>query len=193
MFTMSRRAYLVAAVAAGLALGGCDDSPEQTAAAPTSAAQNSKVPKPADVSTAMVAAVSAGKSATVISVHFLLGNIPTTHHPLPVEIAIVPHRPFTSVRAHFETHDGLSLTSGESFGPRLDTHPEKSLKHRLVLMPEKEGMFMLTAGVETEGDDGTVTRIFSIPVIVNSAGATAPAAPNPSSKTANDSAAPKAN
>jgi hypothetical protein len=46
-----------------------------------------------------------------------------------------------------------------------------------VLLPKREGMFMVTSTVETDSAEGNITRIFSIPVIVAAAPADAPAAP----------------
>jgi hypothetical protein len=49
-----------------------------------------------------------------------------------------------------------------------------------VLLPTKEGVFMVTSVVETDGADGNITRIFSIPVIVAADATPAPAdAPAP--------------
>jgi hypothetical protein len=46
-----------------------------------------------------------------------------------------------------------------------------------MLLPAREGMFMVTASVDTLGDEGNVVRIFSIPVVVGPAQpAEAPAA-----------------
>jgi hypothetical protein len=44
-----------------------------------------------------------------------------------------------------------------------------------VLMPQKAGVYMVTANLETLGTEGMVSRIFSIPVIVAPAAAPAPA------------------
>jgi hypothetical protein len=94
-----------------------------------------------------------------------------------VKIAIVPHEPFATVRVHFESHDGLTMPEGEDFGPVNDVQPEKPLSHQLTLLPAKEGMFMVTAAVDTLGDEGNVIRIFSIPVVVGPAQAAATPAP----------------
>ena len=163
------RSAALAVLACVCVLAGCDDAPpEKTEVAP-GAGKPAAVPKVANLSTQMVAAVSSGKTASVISVHFVLGAAPTVGKPLPVEIAIVPHRKFLAVRAHFETHDGLTMTSGDVYGPKEDAESESVLKHNLMLSPEKEGVFMVSAVVDTEGEDGNVTRIFSIPVIVGPA------------------------
>jgi hypothetical protein len=180
--TCFRAALTAMACACVGMLGACDDAPSE---APKTAAVGDKpASKTADVSKDMVAAVSAGKVASAISVHFALRTPPTVNTALPVDVAIVPHRKFSLVRVHFESHDGLSTTSGKEFGPANNVDGEKPLTHQLVLLPSKEGMFMVTATVETEGDDGNVTRVFSIPVIVSAAAGSAPAAAPTASKPA---------
>jgi hypothetical protein len=135
--------------------------------------------KVATLSPDMVAAVSAGKVADAISLHFALRASPVVNQALPVDVAIVPHRKFSLVLVHFEARDGLSTTVGQEFGPAANVSGETPLTHQLVLLPTKEGMFMVTASVETEGGDGNVTRVFSIPVIVAAAPGSAPAAAPP--------------
>jgi len=172
----SRRILALSASALFAALAGCGDPvPEQSTSStsPTPA----KTPKGEALPSEMVAAVAAGKSATAISVHFALASPPTVSTPLPVRIAIVPHEPFTTVRVHFESHDGLTMPEGEDFGPVNDVPPEKPLSHQLMLLPAREGMFMVTATVDTLSEEGNVVRIFSIPVVVGPAQAAATPAP----------------
>jgi hypothetical protein len=169
MFKICRRAAIAALVSVG-ALNACDDAPPEPQKSAPVVNKIDPPPKVANLSKDMVAAVSAGKAANVISVHFALRAPPTVNTPLPVEVAIVPHRSFSSIRAHFDSQDGLPATAGENFGPRTDVETETALIHQLVLLPSKEGMFMVTSSVDTEGEDGNVTRIFSIPIIVAPAG-----------------------
>jgi hypothetical protein len=98
---------------------------------------------------------------------------------LPVDIVIVPHQEFSSVAVHFFGQDGLTLVSGDSLGPVSEVQPEKPIKHQLVLMPVKEGIYMVNATVETIGGDGTVSRIYSIPVLVSAPPPPAAATPAP--------------
>ena len=84
----------------------------------------------------MVAAVSAGKSSAVVGVYFTLGNSPTVDTALPVDIAILPHQDFSSLRARFDSPgDGLALISGDSLDPVDNAEAETPLAHKLVLMP----------------------------------------------------------
>ena len=188
MFTRGARGFVFAAVVCGGMLAACDNAPKPTGGAVSSTAK--PAPKTAGLAPEMVAAVSAGRTATMLGVHFALRAPPVVNQALPIDIALVPHTDFTALRAHFESREGLVLISGDVFGPLADAATEKALTHQLVLMPSREGVFMITAVVETEGSEGTVTRVFSIPVIVAPAGpvAVAPAASAP----AKDAATPAA-
>jgi hypothetical protein len=172
----SGRAFLFTVLSVAPLLAACDEKPaEQPVPTPASTSANPK-PKSAGLAPDMVAAVSAGRTSTAISMHFSLGNLPVVNQALPVEIAIVPHREFASVSAHFDGREGLALANGADFGPAANANLEKPLKHQVVLLPTQEGMFMITASVQTESEEGSVTRIFSIPVIVGPAATKTPAA-----------------
>lgn len=154
-----------AAVSCCALLAACGDPPEQDAAQ-QAAASSKQARKQASVVDNMVAAVSAGKSAAALGVYFTLGNSPTVNTALPIDIAAVAHRPFTSLRAYFSAQDGLTMISGDQLAPMTTVPVEKPIEHDLVVMPARPGVYMVTATFETEGEDGTVSRIFSIPVIV---------------------------
>ena len=169
------RRSLLAAFSLGAMLVACEDSaPDPQAPAPAATAA---APKTNELPANMVAAVSAGKTATAIGVHFSLGASPAVDTALPVEIALVPHENFTSVGARFQSQDGLTLMSGDALAPTKSAVAEKIIKHQLRLMPSRTGVYIVTASVETEGAEGTVTRVFSIPVIVEPPQAAKPETP----------------
>jgi len=176
MFIRWSRVSLIAAVAGLGLLVACEDSaktPEPSTAAGDS---KPKKPKAEGLPVDMVAAVSASRNATAIGMHFALGAKPEVNKALPVEIAIVPHQEFDSVSAHFESQDGLAVSVGKEYGPLSNPASERALRHQLVLMPGREGLFMITASIETIDPAGNVTRVFSIPVVVSPAGGEAAAA-----------------
>jgi hypothetical protein len=177
------RLWWIVAIFACLPLAACGDSaPENTAAKKPAATAGSK--KPA-VGVDMVAAVSAGKSAAAVGVYFTLGAAPAIDAALPVDVAVIPHQDFTSLQARFSTQgEGLTLVSGDIIEPVTNAKAESLLEHKLVLMPKKEGIYMVTVVLETEGSDGSFSRVFSIPVIVAPAGGEpAPAATPPAPAT----------
>ena len=81
--------------------------------------------------------------------------------------------------AHFDGQDGLAVTSGNEMPVQRGIKAENILPHKLALRPEREGLYMVTAAVETESDEGTITRVYSIPVIVGGAAAKPAEAANP--------------
>ena len=174
---MISRRILALSAALFAALAGCSDPAPEESTPSASAARPAEKPKAQALPSEMVAAVAARKNSTAISLHFALASPPTIATPLPVKIAIVPHEQFTTVRVHFESHDGLTMPMGEDFGPVNDVAPEKPLSHQLMLLPAKEGMFMVTAIVDTLGAEGNVVRVFSIPVVVGPAQAAQAPAP----------------
>lgn len=167
MFSTGARAFLFAVVVCGGMLAACDDAPEPSDPS-TTTTKKASAPKIAGLAPDMVAAVSSGRIATKLGVHFALRATPKVNEALPVDIAIVPHLDFTGLQAHFESRDGLALTAGDDLAQQGEAPAEKAVTHQLVLLPARDGVFMVTAIVETEGADGTVSRIFSIPVIVAS-------------------------
>src|SRR5262245_44284053 len=130
----NRRLAALAALAVFGMLSGCGDPPPEQTAAPATPGKPSNAPKTAELSGQMVAAVSSGKSASAIGVHFALGSAPTVGKPLPVQIAFVPHQKYATVSAHFEGHEGLEVSLGNDFGPVSDVEAEKSLSHQLMLV-----------------------------------------------------------
>lgn len=168
------RGNLVGALVASVLLSACGDAPSDSSA--TSATPNKPAPRKVDgLAPEMVAAVSAGSTASAVSVHFALGATPVVNKALPLDLAITPHQEFESLSLHIEGPDGLAVTVGNTLDPVVPVSPEKIIKHQLVLLPGREGVFMLTVGVETLGKDGNVTRIFSIPMIVSATAAPPPA------------------
>lgn len=157
-------AALIVVFSGCVLLAACGNSAPEPAA--TNNTAKNPGPKLADPGENMVAAVPAGKSARFVGVHFSLGSAPMVNQALPVDIAIIPHQDFTALGATFQSQDGLTIMSGDKLAPIKDAGAESTIKHQLSLMPSRSGVFMITATVETEGADGIVTRVFSIPVIV---------------------------
>jgi len=180
MFKSRHRAAFAAVVCACL-FSACDDTPDKAEGTAPAAPTKAPATKTAAIGADMVAAVSSSQASSAVGVHFALRATPTVNKALPVDLTIVPHRDFSSLTVHFDSQDGLAVTTGNPFGPKSGISNETPQTHQLVLLPTREGMFMVAATVETDSVEGNVTRVFSIPVIVIAAPAAtpdaAPAAP----------------
>lgn len=192
MFTRRGRNSFIAVVAGFGLLAACDDSAKAPDAPVPDAVTKPSKPEAEGLPADMVTAVSASKSAAAIGMHFALGAKPEVNKPLPVEIAIVPHQEFDSVSAHFESQENLSVSVGEEYGPHPSPAAERALRHQLILMPGREGVFVITASIDTNDSAGNVTRVFSIPVVV-SLPASAPAAAEPTTAQPQSPTSPAAN
>lgn len=174
------RAVMIA-VLAGASASACDDAPAPPPASGSTPASTPAKPadKEAQIPANMVSAVSASKTSALIGVHFALDSAPAVGKPLTVNLAIVPHRSFERLRVLFETPDAVGFSSGNRFESPEDVKPETVFSHKLVVEPRQEGVYLITAAVETESEEGSVIRIYSIPIIVYGAQAPAtnPAAP----------------
>jgi hypothetical protein len=173
---MLRHRAAVAALVCACIISACGDPPEEQQASTPAGGTVAQPKTTGAVPPDMVAAVSAGKASNAIGVHFALRAAPAVNTALPVDVVIVPHRDFSALRVTFDGQEGLTAVSGNTFGPQTNVKSETPLKHQLVLLPAKEGIFTVAAAVETDGADGNTVRIFSIPVIVAGAVAAAPAA-----------------
>jgi hypothetical protein len=180
-----RRGFFAIALVALVMLAACGESPSDAGQA-ASASNKPVAPKADGLPPEMVAAVSASNTSSVISVHFALGATPVVNQPLPVEIAVVPHQEFASLLAHFDAQGGLAVTVGGTLDAVTSIAPEKPIRHQLVLLPREAGVFMVTAVIDSQGQEGNMTRVFSIPVIV-AAQAPPPASdpPKPAAATSN--------
>lgn len=164
--SLTVRAVMFAVLAAAVA-AACDDAPAPQA---TSGASNPVPAKPAgkdaQIPPTMVSAVSASKTASLIGIHFALESAPAVGKPLTVNLAVVPHRDFAQLRVLFETPEAVKLASGGRFEAPNNVKAETLFSHRLVVEPKEEGVYLISAAVDTESDEGSVIRIYSIPIIV---------------------------
>jgi hypothetical protein len=182
---MPQSGRILLAVLACALVCACDDAPPPTTRTPATGASPSSTGKASIVPPQMVSAVSAGRSSLLIGVHFALGTTPVVGKPLPVDIGVVPHQPFESLKVLFSSQEGLRVISGAEM-PARSAPAEKLLTHQMVLEPSREGIYMVTAAVETDSEEGNIVRIYSIPVIVSAQApqpeaTPAPAAPAPAS------------
>src|SRR5262245_56165711 len=153
----ARHSWIVASCCCLLLAACSDDAPEKN---PTGKPQGAatQAPKAPSITDNMVAAVSAGKSSSFVGVYFTLGGSPTVGTALPIDIAILPHLDFSSLRARLDSPGGgMTLVSGDNLAPLADLKAEKAIEHKVVFMPQKAGVFMVTVNIETVGSDGTVS------------------------------------
>jgi hypothetical protein len=144
-------------------LAGCDRPPEDGAADAAATAQ-AKRQKPKDPLADMVSAVSGSRVSEPVELKFRLPHRPEVGKPIDVEIAVLPISPLDRIAANFTAGTGLELRSGHEMAAIANPEPNVPLPHRLTIVPERDGIFFVSAVVLADSEQ-SITRTFSIPII----------------------------
>jgi hypothetical protein len=182
MQTLKHNIWAAAALAMLLvALNGCGKTEHAGSSAPRSRPAAKKPPDAAELALAdMVSAVGSGKPSGDIELKFDLRARPVVGEPVDIDLAIIPVQDLDRVYATFQATDGLELIKGAKT-PEV-AHPPvgTAISHTLTIVPQRDGVFYVSAVVLANSATESVTHSFSIPVIAGAgAGAAAPAAAAP--------------
>jgi hypothetical protein len=172
---MSRTGWIIAIAmgAMALALSGCGGSSSASTQAAIQAKKKSatqaqqKAGSASSLPSDMVAAVSAGRAGPPVEVKFDLRDLPQAGQPLDVDIAVVPDSPSISrIYAKFQGGDDFSLVDGGELAQVDKPAAGSVIRHVVRVVPKRDGIFALSATVSVDLADDSLTRTFSIPVIV---------------------------
>jgi hypothetical protein len=144
-------------------VAGCDRPPDDGTPDPTATAR-AKLQKPKDPMADMVSAVSGSRVSEPVELKFRLPHRPEVGKPIEVEIAVLPVSPLDRVAANFSAGTGLELRSGHEMAAIANPEPNVPLPHRLTIVPERDGIFFVSAVVLADSEQ-SITRTFSIPII----------------------------
>jgi hypothetical protein len=165
-------ALLVATLMVGGPLGGCSQKSETAAggavpAQPATTASAKNTAEADDLREALVSAVPAGQSSDTIDLRFSLDTPPMPGKPLQVRIAVIPTIAFASLQVVFQGGEALTIDrAATQVGPITNPQPGVAISHRLTVVPQREGIYSISATVLVENDDLSIARTFAIPLIV---------------------------
>lgn len=169
---ISRAGWAVATMAALGLLAGCGSSSgsghDSTTAGKTKKSATHVSSDPAERPTAdMVAGVSASKAGPPVSLKFELREQPHAGQILDVDIAILPSAPaINRIYGKFLGGEGLDLVEGGEL-PSIDKPAAGSIiRHVLRVRPKQDGIFTVSATVSVDLADDSISRTYSIPLIV---------------------------
>jgi hypothetical protein len=174
MMTSIRISRVGWAIALGLVLGltGCGGSSSSGSGTPAAQAKKkthahqSNDPSeraPAD----MVAAVSGAKAGPPVELKFELREAPEANQVVDVDIAVLPDVPaINRISGKFQAGEGLELVEGGDL-PAVDKPaPGTVIRHVVQIIPKEDGIYTVNAIISVDLADGSITRSYSIPVIV---------------------------
>jgi hypothetical protein len=152
-----------------LGLGACGRSGVPHAFGPASAPKPAAAAKDTQSSgdADLVSAVSATNSGSPISVKFRIGKRPQLGVPLQILVAIIPAPDAQIGRLHgsFLPDTGLTL-QGERTFDASELRAGEPLERQLTVVPEQPGVLNINATFTLDLDNGSVSRSYTIPVIV---------------------------
>jgi hypothetical protein len=153
------------AAAAGALLAGCGSGAHAPASASKShiAAHNNGKRDALDPD--MVAAVASSKTSSRVVLKFALRQRPQIGQPTEVDVALIPQMPLDRVVESFYAEDGLTLREGGSSLTLEHPEPGTPIVHTLTVVPERDGIFYISATVLADSDTESVARTYTIPLI----------------------------
>jgi hypothetical protein len=152
-------------------LAGCGSSSGSgaaSAAAKSKKAHTQVSTDPAERPVAdMVAGVSPSKAGPPVALKFELREQPHAGQTLDVDIAVLPGAPaIDRIYGKFHGAEGLDLVEGGEL-PAIDKPAVGSvIRHVVRVLPKQDGIFTMSATVSVDLADESITRTYSIPVIV---------------------------
>jgi hypothetical protein len=159
------------------ALNGCGKTEHADSAPAPGRHVNKKTEDAAALALAnMVSAVGTGKPYGDIELKFDLRARPVVGEPVDIDLALIPVQDLDRVSAEFQAVDGLEVTKGAKSPEVLHPAAGVPITHTLTVVPQRDGVFYVSAVVLADLASETVTRNFSIPLI---AGAGNPVAAAP--------------
>jgi hypothetical protein len=115
----------------------------------------------------MVTAVSAGKGGPPVGLKFELRATPQVGQPVDLDLAVLPDAPaIERIDGRIDGSENLPLVDGNELAPVEKPAQGSVIRHVVRLLPKQDGIFTLTAAVTVTLANESITRTFTIPVIV---------------------------
>jgi hypothetical protein len=167
--TINARILLLCALAV---LCACQKDPDTTTAVtPVFKAKTAppvkKGPTAAELTAGMVEASSQGKAQAAVDLKFELVQKPKVGQPLEINLALLPQVDATSAAIQIAPSAGFTLADGAGQFDLPAIAAGEVYRHTVNVLPTSDGVFLLGVTLLLKNDDGTDTRAFSIPVIVD--------------------------
>ena len=167
---ISRAGWAVAVAGLLLVLYGCGSSSGSTDAAhskQTGAASRRLSDPSARAPQDMVAAVSVGKGGPPVGLKFELRSTPAAGQPLDLDLVVLPDAPeIERIDARFDGGENLAVTEGGDLAAIEKPAQGSVIRHVVRLLPKQDGIFTVTAAVTVTLANDSITRTFTIPVVV---------------------------
>jgi hypothetical protein len=134
-------------------------------------ASSQRGPDAQQLTAGMVEAVTQGKTQAPMDLKFDLLERPIPGEPLEVALALLPQTDARSATIAVTGSDGLTLDPGEGQFEFAAIEAAQVYRHRIIVTPSGEGLYLLTLTVSLQHDLTSDSRVFSVPILVGPAAA----------------------
>ena len=167
---ISRAGWTVAAALLLLGLNGCGSSSSGSGDAAHSGAKKTThgvVDPSSRAAEDMVAAVSAGKGGPPVGLRFEVRSNPEPGQPVDIDLAILPNAAaIERIEGKVQGGENVSVVEGGDI-PTVEKPAQGTvIRHVVRLLPKQDGIFTVTAALNVDLGTDSITRIFTIPLIV---------------------------
>lgn len=163
---LSPRRLLVCIPMATLALGACSSEPDPQAAVPKAAPTKPTVANaPKDETANFAKAVGDGKPGAAVNIRYEFSGKPTIGVPTELDVAFVPSAGVDSMEVTLSGMDGITL-AGPLTASFTTVEAGKPYRHKVSVLPDRTGVFYISASVNTQIAGSGLNRTFAIPFVV---------------------------
>ena len=149
-----------------LALGACSSEPEPDASAPArQAAAKPAAAAPKDETANFARAVGDGKPGAAVNIRYEFSGKPTIGVPTELEVAFIPSAGVDSMEATLGGMEGITL-AGPLTASFTAVEAGKPYRHKVSVLPDRTGVFYISASVNTQIAGSGLNRTFAIPFVV---------------------------
>jgi hypothetical protein len=131
--------------------------------ASNAATHNQAKPQAGDAD--MTAAVSTAKGNARVLIKFALRERPEVGKPARLDLALVPQMALDHMVASFYAEDGLTLKDGGETASVERPEPYAAIQRTLTVVPQRDGIFYVSATVVADAGAESVARTYTIPLI----------------------------
>ena len=126
-------------------------------------------PTPAELTAGMVQAAIQGKSQLPVELKFALAQRPVQGKALEIAIALLPQIAASAATVQLTGTEGMEVPPGADQFAIPSVEPGQIYRHSIQVTPTTSGVLLLGVTVSLKHEEITESRVFSIPLIVDSA------------------------
>lgn len=146
-------------------LGACSSESEPEAAPAPAPAKPAAASASQDETMTFAKAVGDGKPGAAVTIRYEFSGKPAIGVPTELDVAFIPSAGVDSLEATLGGMDGITL-AGPLTASFNSVESGKPYRHKISVLPDRTGVFYISASVNTKIGGSSLNRTFAIPFVV---------------------------